>query len=58
MPLVRGATILDRIAEVPASAQGFIPDEFARFIDLLNVAELRSRSSGACFVHEGRVQSA
>ncbi len=58
MPLVRGATILDLIAEVPASAQGFIPDEIARFIDLLNVAELRSRSSGAYFVHEGRVQSA
>lgn len=58
MTLVRGATILDLISQVPASAQGFIPAEIARFIDLLNVAELRTRSSGAFFVHEGRVQSA
>lgn len=58
MGLVRGVTILDLIAQVPPGAQGFLPDAIARFADLLNIAELRTRSSANFFVHEGRVQSA
>jgi hypothetical protein len=58
MAFVRGATILDLIAEVPPGAQGFVPDSVLRFIELLNVADLTSRTSGTFFVHEGRVNSA
>jgi hypothetical protein len=58
MTLVRGVTVLDLIAQIPPGAQGFLPDAVARFIDLLNVAEVRTRTSGSVFVHEGRVQSA
>lgn len=58
MALVRGVTVLDLIAELPPGAQGFLPDAVARFIDLLNIAEVRTRTSGGFFVHEGRVQSA
>lgn len=58
MAFVRGATILDLIAEVPPGAQGFVPDALRQFIELLNVADLSSRTSGTFFVHEGRVSSA
>lgn len=58
MSLVRGVTVLDLISQIPAGAQGFLPDAVARFIDLLNIAEVRTRSSTQFFVHEGRVQSA
>ncbi|MBZ0071189.1 MAG: hypothetical protein K8I04_05635 [Gammaproteobacteria bacterium] len=58
MAFVRGATLLDLLAEVPPGAQGFIPDEVQRFIELLNIADLTTRTSGAFFVHEGRVSSA
>ena len=58
MSLVRGVTILDLIAQIPPGAQGFLPDAVARFIDLLNIAEVRTRSSTGFFIHEGRVQSA
>src|SRR5689334_20979260 len=58
MSLVRGVTVLDLISQLPAGAQGFLPDAVARFIDLLNIAEVTTRSSTRFFVHEGRVQSA
>lgn len=58
MPFVRGATLLDLIAEVPPGAQGFVPDAVLRFLELLNIADLSSRTSGTFFVHEGRVSSA
>ncbi len=58
MAFARGASILDLIAEVPPGAQGFVPDAVQRFMDLLNIAELTTRTSGAYFVHEGRVSSA
>ena len=58
MALVRGVTVLDLIADLPPGAQGFLPDPVARFVDLLNIAEVRTRSSTGFFVHEGRVQSA
>lgn len=58
MPLVRGLTLLDLIAQVPPGAQGFVPASVDRFISLLNIAHLSSRSSGAFFIHQGMVQSA
>jgi hypothetical protein len=58
MPLVRGATLFDLITELPPGAQGFIPESVNQFINLLNIAELQSRSSGRYFLHSGRVQSA
>ncbi len=58
MTFVRGATILDLIAQVPPGAQGFVPDAVQQFMELLNIADLTTRTSGAFFVHEGRVNSA
>ncbi len=58
MTFVRGATVLDLIAEVPPGAQGFVPESIQRFMDLLNIGGLTTRTSGAFFVHEGRVSSA
>src|SRR5258706_5665991 len=58
MSLVRGVTVLDLISQIPAGAQGFLPDAVARFIDLLNIGEVRTRSWTQFWVHEGRVQSA
>lgn len=58
MNLVRGVTVLDLIEQVPAGAQGFIPDAVAGFINLLNVSNVHTRTSDRFFIHSGRVQSA
>lgn len=58
MGLVRGVTVLDLITQLPVSAQGFMPASVMKFVDLLNIAELETRTSTSFFVHSGRVQSA
>lgn len=58
MPITRGITVLDLIAQIPAGLQGFIPAQVNAFIELLAIVEHRTFTSGRFFVHHGLVQSA
>lgn len=58
MTVLRGITVLDLIPELPAGAQGVIPGDIGRFLELLSIVEHAPVSTDTWFTHGGVLQGA